>query len=480
MGSRTLTLLLGVSGILPLAFWLEPRPAPPRRAEDDGRAGTVVDRQGFACVRAVGHERWAPLGPRDVLLPGDQIRTDPRGANAVEFRLGQGGAAVLGPGALVEVVDGGHLRLMAGEAEVKGQVRTTGPGDFTRTDAAAAVLRVRDGKTLKVDAAPRWLTGYRASTTDEWLGSLLATVDGRDVPLTVGYHKVDVVIRDQIARTTIEESFVNATTSRLEGVFQFPLPADASISGFGMWIGDELVEADIVEKQKARAIYEDILRRKKDPGLLEWSGGNLFKARVFPIEPQSEKRIRIQYTQVLPLCGDRLAWRYALRSELLRAHPVRELRIAVQVDSTMPIRAVASPTHATRIRSSARSAVVEFDAREYAPDKDFEVQVQVDRGNGITLVPHRRGSDGYFMLLLAPPDAGVAGLQRAQLPEGGKLDLVLMADTSGSMAAPARQAQAQFLGALLGLLSPRDTFRLMTCDVSRPPSAPTVMTSRLG
>ena len=125
------------------------------------------------------------------------------------------------------------------------------------------------------------------------------------MPLTVGYHKVTVEIRDQIARTTIEESFVNHTNSRLEGQFYFPLPQDASISGFGMWIGNELVEADVVEKQRAREIFETILREKRDPGLLEWTGGNIFKARVFPIFPHSEKRIKITYTQVLPLRGSK-------------------------------------------------------------------------------------------------------------------------------------------------------------------------------
>ncbi len=75
----------------------------------------------------------------------------------------------------------------------------------------------------------------------------------------------------------------------LEGVFHFPLPQDASISGFGMWIGNELVEADVVEKQRAREIYETILRERRDPGLLEWSGGNLFKARVFPIFPHARR-----------------------------------------------------------------------------------------------------------------------------------------------------------------------------------------------
>ena len=132
----------------------------------------------------------------------------------------------------------------------------------------------------------------------------MARIDGRDVPLSVGFHRVTVEIRDQIARTVIDESFVNHTPTQLEGVFYFPLPADASISGFGMWIGHEYVEADIVEKQRAREIYETILREKRDPGLLEWTGGNVFKARVFPIPGQAEKRIRISYTQVLPRTGD--------------------------------------------------------------------------------------------------------------------------------------------------------------------------------
>ena len=134
-----------------------------------------------------------------------------------------------------------------------------------------------------------WLKGFKGTTNAESIGSLIAKVDGRVTPLTVGYHKVTVDIRDQIARTVIEESFVNHTNAQLEGVFYFPLPDDASISGFGMWIGNELVEADVVEKQRAREIYETILRENRDPGLLEWSGGNIFKASVYPIVAEFRK-----------------------------------------------------------------------------------------------------------------------------------------------------------------------------------------------
>ncbi|MHC4160897.1 MAG: VIT domain-containing protein [Planctomycetota bacterium] len=435
---------------------------------DDARVGVLVDRQGTALVRPAGRERWTPLARRSVLLPGDQVRTPVRGAHAAEIRLAKGGGRlVLGPGGLIELVERGVVRLYRGDLEARGpQLKVSGPGGFeTEVAKTPVVLRGLSKRTEPLAEAPRWLTGYRSSTTDEWMGSLVASVDGRDVPLSVGYHKVTVEIRDQIARTTVEQSFRNSTKSTLEGVFYFPLPADASIGGFGMWIGGELVEADIVEKQRARAIYEDILRRRKDPGLLEWSGGNLFKARVFPIFPHSEKRIRIRYTQVLPLEGSKLRYRYALRSELLRSRPLRELRINVNVSSAMPLKGIASPTHEVRVRHSAHAASAEFDAQEYSPERDFELAIDVDRGRALTVVPHRRGEDGYFMLLLLPPDASAGKWQRDLLPEKGALDLVLIADTSGSMDSAARAAQAAFLDVLLALLGPKDRFRLMACDV---------------
>ncbi len=436
--------LLVVVALLPVAR---------AQAIPDGRAGTVLDVQGAALVSPAGHDRWAPLAARDVVMPGDRVRTMARGANAVEITLAGGGRIVLGPGGLAEITGGDDgARLLSGEMEL------------TPADRPPAFLRVRDGKLDVLTAPPRWLTGYRSSTTNEWMGSLVAQVDGRDVALTIGYHKVEVVVRDQIAETTIEESFVNGTDATLEGAFTFPLPADASISGFGMWIGDELVMADIVERGRAREIYEDIRKRRKDPGLLEWSGGNLFKARVFPIFPHSEKRVKIRYTQVLPLTGTRLRYTYALRSEMLRAHPLRTLSIGVSVQSALPIAAAACPSHAAAVKRTDHEVRIDYDAAEVTPDRDFEVTVDLAAVSPLTVLPHRRGPDGYFLLLLSPPDPAAAGLARRLPPEGAPLDLILLADTSGSMDGAARAAQAAFLEALLGLLGPKDTFRLATVD----------------
>src|SRR5207253_11254769 len=164
-------------------------------------------------------------------------------------------------------------RRLAGEIEITAAadapVERHGPDQQTLKIAGKQHYRVEKEKLVRVEQEPVWLAGFKGTTANESIGSLIASIDGRDVPLTVGYHRVSVDIRDQIARTTIEESFVNRSPAVLEGVFHFPLPQDASISGFGMWIGEKLVEADVVEKQRAREIYESILRQKRDPGLLE-------------------------------------------------------------------------------------------------------------------------------------------------------------------------------------------------------------------
>ena len=448
-----------------LAFLSAPPPQTPKT--DDNRVATVIDRQGIAVVQPAGHQRWTPLRQKSLLLPGDTVRTDARGANALELELAAGGSLVLGPGSLLELTDATTLHLLHGEVEVtpKQALRVTGPGSFDRTFAATAVLRADDASTKVLTDTPRWLSGYRASTTDEWLGSLLATVDGRAVPLHLGYHKVDAVIKDQLCETTIEESFVNDSGATLEGVFRFPLPADAAIAGFGMWVGNELVEADVVERGRARQIYEEILRRKKDPGLLEWAGGNIFQANVYPIPPHGEKRIRIRYTQVLAREGTTLRYRYALKSELTRAHPLRDLQIAVTVQSELPIGTVSSPTHELQLRQDQHTATARFSAQEYTPQQDFELQIPLTANAPVTTIAHSKDGEGWFLAWLSLPGSE-AGWQRATTPESAPLDLVLVADTSGSMQKSDREAQQQFVAAMLQLLSPQDRFRLLCCDVA--------------
>lgn len=288
-----------------------------RTLSADGRIGKVAESKGIVTLRPLNSSRWTPVCRQMLVKPGDWLRTDVRGANAAAVTTTARFGLIVGPATLIELASPSQVRLHRGELKITGgksatdalellgsrkQTVTIKPGESAHYRIGGA------GQLVKVAKKPVWLAGFEGSSTNESIGSLICHIDGRITPLTVGFHKLKVEIRDQIARTTIEESFVNHTATQLEGIFHFPLPQDASISGFGMWINGELIEADVVEKQRAREIYETILREKRDPGLLEWTGGNIFQARVFPILPHSEKRIKIVYTQILPLRANRFRY----------------------------------------------------------------------------------------------------------------------------------------------------------------------------
>ena len=106
-------------------------------------------------------------------------------------------------------------------------------------------------------------------------------------PLQVSYHRVTVAVTDLVAVTTVDQEFYNPNRERLEGTYIFPLPQGAHIDRFSMDIGGKMMEAELLPADKARAFYEDIVRRMKDPALLEYVGRGAFKLRVYPIEPMA-------------------------------------------------------------------------------------------------------------------------------------------------------------------------------------------------
>jgi Ca-activated chloride channel family protein len=121
--------------------------------------------------------------------------------------------------------------------------------------------------------------------------------------LVVKYHRVDVTIKDQVATTKIDQVFHNPNDWVAEGTYLFPVPADASVGEFIMYVDGQPVEATIRDAAEARAIYDDIVRRMRDPALLEYVGRGLIQASVFPIQPGEDRQIQIEYQQVLTAEG---------------------------------------------------------------------------------------------------------------------------------------------------------------------------------
>ncbi len=104
-------------------------------------------------------------------------------------------------------------------------------------------------------------------------------------PLKIDYHRVDVQIENQIAHTSIDMKFENVGNTMAEGSWVFPLPAGAAVDSLTMYVNDTPVEAQILDAQTARQVYEQIVRQYRDPALLQYVGTGAVQANVFPIPP---------------------------------------------------------------------------------------------------------------------------------------------------------------------------------------------------
>ncbi|MGI8555345.1 MAG: VIT domain-containing protein, partial [Pyrinomonadaceae bacterium] len=138
----------------------------------------------------------------------------------------------------------------------------------------------------------------------------------RPVPLPnalpVKSINIDVKISGQVATTHVTQIFRNDTPYTLEGTYFFPIPETASISEFAIWENDKKLVGEVRSREEARRIYDDIVRRLRDPGLLEYAGKDLFQATIFPIAPNSDKKLELTYTQMLKAESGTVAYRYPL------------------------------------------------------------------------------------------------------------------------------------------------------------------------
>ncbi len=308
-------------------------------------------------------------------------------------------------------------------------------------------------------------------------------------PLKVKSIRFNTKINDQVAVTHVEQIFENDTPYVLEGVYFFPLPDEVSITEFAMWEGDKRLVGEVRSRDEARRIYNDIVRSRRDPALLEYAGKNLFQASVFPIQPHSDKKIELTYSQVLRNEGGTVAYRYPLgagwqsqgfwaqpprpipfpgptpRIEIEPERPQRpgassfgQISAVVEISSRAEIKGIYSPSHDIDIkREGERKARLSFESRGGA-HADFQLFYTLSNQDfGLSLLTYREpGKDGFFLLLVSP---------KAELDERevSSKEVVFVLDTSGSMAEEGKMDKARAaLRHGVGSLNPRDRFNIVS------------------
>ncbi len=276
-------------------------------------------------------------------------------------------------------------------------------------------------------------------------------------PLEVVRHDVRVEVDGMLATTMVDQEFYNPNATRLEGYYLFPLPAGAVIKDFSMWIDGRETRAELLDAAKARGIYEDIVRRLRDPALLEYDGRGVFKMRVFPIEPYGKKRIKISYHEILEMSNGSIAYQYPLGTEKFSAKAIPMVSIVMTIRAGAPLAGIHCPTHPVAItRPAPNRATVSYEARDTLPDSDFRLFFTPAPSRiGFSLLSFRpAGLDGTFFLSATPSVA-------ADHDEVGAKDITFVVDTSGSMAGKAIEQARKAMRYCLGRLNPRDRFNVI-------------------
>jgi len=261
---------------------------------------------------------------------------------------------------------------------------------------------------------------------------------------------VQVTVTGRVARVAVEEWFRNAGAMLDEGNYLYPLPGEAVFSDFSLWQGDRELKGEPMDAAQARAIYEEIVRRKRDPALIELAGHGLLRARVFPIGPGETRKITLRYTQMLDRVGD--AWRFRYTAGT-GAGAAASSSFRMQVDSAARFGDPYSPTH--RLNTNRTDNHIELTLADATTRGDLELFLPLARSLvGMSLVTSQPvGEDGFFMLLLAPGRAETPSVQR---------DLVAVLDVSGSMSGDKLDQAKTALAQLLGTLRSGDRFRVVT------------------
>lgn len=287
---------------------------------------------------------------------------------------------------------------------------------------------------------------------------VLVPTDPSLSPLAIKSQRVSVELKDQLARTHIEQVFVSHADRPLEATYVFPIPDGVAIGEFAMWMNGKKVTGEVLEADKARAIYESIVARVRDPGLLEYAGQRLLRCRVFPIPPRGEQKIEIEYGEVTKIEGGVGRYTYPLATGGKSTRLKDDLSLRVRLTSKVAIKTVYSPTHKVSVdRKGDHEALVGFEEKGASLDRDFDLFYAVsEKDVGLNLITfrERKSEDGYFVVMIAPK----AEVDASEvLPK----DVVFVIDSSGSMDGGKMAKAKEALAYIVGTLREKDRFNIV-------------------
>ena len=266
--------------------------------------------------------------------------------------------------------------------------------------------------------------------------------------------QVEVEIQDQLAKTTLLSEFKNPTKHQLQGYFYYPISKGMTIDDFQMEINGQMMKGEILTADKARKIYEDIVRRAQDPALLEYYNQDLLKVRIFPIQPGAIQKVSLTYLSMLPEENGTVALSIPFGQGKQTA---KSVSVDIKLQSKEPLRNIYCPTHAMEInRKGDFEARLGFESNGAPKDPILRLFYTPEKGDlGASLLTFQEDpkKKGYFHLSLSPGQATNQAIAAK--------DVTFVFDASGSMVGEKLEQAKEALRFCIEHLNAKDRFNLI-------------------
>ncbi len=267
----------------------------------------------------------------------------------------------------------------------------------------------------------------------------------------------EVAVRDQVAVHTLRATFHNPHPAVVEGTYYLEMDANADVSRFTMLCNGKELVAELLDAQKARTIYQNIVRQMRDPALLEYVGSRLLQARIFPIPARGNVTVTVEYTQSLEVNAGlvRINALDAVSRTAEKAIP--RVSFKATIESSIPIKSVFSPTHGIDVaRTSDRLVKASFEKHGYLPKTWLTLYYTLTPDDiGIHLLTGADDAGKRYVMMTCTPK--VAWQDGDRIPK----DVVFVLDTSGSMAGEKITQARNALAYCVNRLDPGDRFNLV-------------------
>lgn len=285
--------------------------------------------------------------------------------------------------------------------------------------------------------------------------------------LEIREHTVNVTINNGIAVTDVTQIFSNTENRQVEALYTFPVPKGASVANFSMWINGKEMIGEVIEKKRAREIYNSYKKTRRDPGLLEQVDYKTFEMRIFPINAGAEQKVRLTYYQELNIDNDQGTYVYPLATVTRKGIDTRttgKFAINAELKSSIPLVHIESPSHPNDFviaRHADSYATASLETPEGSLASDVVINFDISRPkSGIDMITSKeKGEDGYFCMTIT------AGKELSEKDFG--MDFVFVLDVSGSMADSGKMIVSKnALEAFINEVGDKDRMEIMTFNVS--------------